>query len=200
MKCLIRFLAADGTILVPLYEIDMRVLLTTIILTMLAQPLWAGSLVEIQLMDKLDDQRGFCIDVRGHKERARVHRGLQAHTCYSYQGQLGVDQAFDAKLMARGTFYLPAFDVCMAAGGDVEGAGLKLDICDDTKAQQFEFTADNQIRMASNDSLCVTIDASGSKQGGGGTPRHLLRALTLESCVKSASKYTIWRMNAQPSP
>jgi hypothetical protein len=87
----------------------------------------------------------------------------------------------------------------MEAGGDVEGAGLKLDICDDTKAQQFEFTADNQIRMASNDSLCVTIDAGGSKQGGGGTPRHLLRALTLESCVKSASKYTIWRMNAQPS-
>jgi hypothetical protein len=77
MKCLIRFLAADGTILVPLYEIDMRVLLTTIILTMLAQPLWAGSLVEIQLMDKLDDQRGFCIDIRGHKERARYIEGFR---------------------------------------------------------------------------------------------------------------------------
>ena len=73
----------------------MRLILTTIILSTLAQPAWSGNLVEIRLVDKLDEQRGFCIDIRGHKERAKVNRGLQAHTCYSYQGQLGVDQAFD---------------------------------------------------------------------------------------------------------
>jgi hypothetical protein len=177
----------------------MRLILTTITLTMLAQPVWAGNLVEIQLMDKLDEQRGLCIDIRGHKERAKVHRGLQAHTCYSYQGQIGVDQAFDARLLAQGKFYLPAFEVCMEAEGGVEGARLNLNICNDVSSQRFEFTANNQIRTAIDNELCVTIDASGSKQGGGGTPPHLLRDLTLKNCAKSGSKYTTWRIKEQPS-
>ena len=153
----------------------MRLILTTIILTMLTQPVCAGSLVEIQLIDKLDEQRGFCIDIRGHKERAKVHRGLQAHTCYSYQGQLGVDQAFDEQSIGRGKFYLPAFDVCMGASGSVAGSRLKLEACNDTDAQRFEFTANDQIKLISNDELCVTIAANASKQGGGGKPTHLLR-------------------------
>ena len=177
----------------------MRMFLTTIILTMLAQPTWAGTLVEIQLVDKLDEQRGFCIDIRGHKERAKVNRGLQAHTCYSYQGQLGVDQAFDEQLISRGKFYLPAFDVCMEAGGSVAGSRLNLGACNDTDAQRFEFTANDQIKLISNDELCLAIDANGSKQGGGGTPIHLLRSLSLTNCEKSGTKYTIWRIVTPPS-
>ncbi|MDA0801865.1 MAG: hypothetical protein O2883_08355 [Proteobacteria bacterium] len=81
-----------------------RTLLSAIFLTLLSQTAWGVNLAEIQLMNKLDDQRGYCIDIRGHKERAKVQRGLQAHTCYSYQGQIGVDQAFDASLVATGKF------------------------------------------------------------------------------------------------
>ena len=98
-----------------------RLILATMILTMLAQPVWSGNWVEIQLVDKLDKQRGFCIDIQGHKERAKVNRGLLGYTCCSYQGQLGVDQASDEQLIIRGKFYLHAFDVCMEAGGSVAG-------------------------------------------------------------------------------
>ena len=59
-----------------------RTLLTAILLTLLSQTACGNSLAEIQLINKLDDQRGYCIDIRGHKERAKVQRGLQAHTCY----------------------------------------------------------------------------------------------------------------------
>ena len=83
-----------------------RLLAITMILANAVQPVWAGELIEIQLMHKLDDLRGFCIDIRGHKERAKVKKGLQAHTCYSYQGQISVDQAFDAKLVSLGEFNL----------------------------------------------------------------------------------------------
>ena len=179
--------------------IFMRLILTTIILTMLTQPVWAGSLVEIQLVDKLDEPRGFCIDIRGHKERAKVNRGLQAHTCYSYQGQFGVDQAFDEKLIRKGKFYLPAFDVCMEAGGSVAGSRLNLKACNDTDEQRFLFTANGQIKLISNNELCLAIDASASKQGGGGTPLHLLRSLSLTNCEKSGARYTTWRMVALPS-
>ena len=81
-----------------------RTLLTAIFLTLLSQTAWGVNLAEIQLMNKLDDQRGYCIDIRGHKERAKVQRGLQAHTCYSYQGRIGVDQAFYTSLLAIGKF------------------------------------------------------------------------------------------------
>ena len=54
------------------------------------------NLVEIKLLDNLDDKRGFCIDIKGHKSKAKIERGLQAHTCYSYQGDIAVEQGFDA--------------------------------------------------------------------------------------------------------
>ena len=177
----------------------MRLLLTTIILTMLARPVWAASLVEIQLIDKLDEQRGFCIDIHGHKERAKVNRGLQAHTCYSYQGQLGVDQAFDEKLISRGRFYLPAFGVCMETSGSVAGSRLKLKACNDADEQRFVFAANGQIKLMSNNELCLAIDASASKQGGGGTPVHLPRPLSITNCEKSRARYTTWRMVALPA-
>src|SRR4029434_9424939 len=44
---------------------------------------YAGGLVEVVLADKLDDSRGFCLDVVGSKQQAKAERGLQAHTCYS---------------------------------------------------------------------------------------------------------------------
>ena len=53
-------------------------------------------LVEIKLIDNLDDKRGFCIDIKGYKSRANIERGLQAHTCYSYQGEIAIDQGLDA--------------------------------------------------------------------------------------------------------
>ena len=177
----------------------MRLILTIIFLAMLVQPTWAGTLVEIQLVDKLDEQRGFCLDIRGHKERAKVNRGLQAHTCYSYQGQLGVDQAFDEQLISRGKFYLPAFNVCIEADDSVAGSRLNLEACNDTEEQRFEFTANDQIKLVSNEELCLAIDASGSKQGGGGTPLHLLRSLSLTNCEKSRARYTTWRLVALPA-
>ena len=101
-------------------------LLTATFLTLFSTTALAAELVEIQLLDKLDEARGYCIDIKGYKERAKVHRGLQAHTCYSYQGQLGVDQAFDKDLLQFGKFYMPVFDVCMEAENQNEGASLTL--------------------------------------------------------------------------
>ena len=65
-------------------------LLTATFLTSFSTTASGSKLVEIQLIEKLDEPRSYCIDIKGYKERAKVHRGLQAHTCYSYQGQLGV--------------------------------------------------------------------------------------------------------------
>ena len=169
-------------------------LLTTILLILFSQTAWAANLAEVQLVDTLDDQRGYCIDIRGHKERAKVQRGLQAHTCYSYQGQIGVDQAFDTRLIAIGKFYLPAFDVCMEAENLSQGSRLILSRCADQNLQKFELTSAKEIRLVNKNDLCVTVDNGESKKGGGGTPVHLMRRLTLDNCATTSNEYKHWQI------
>ena len=171
-----------------------RALLTAIFLILFSQTAWGVNLVEIQLMNKLDDQRGFCIDIRGHKERAKVQRGLQAHTCYSYQGQIGVDQAFDTSLLAIGKFFLPAFDVCMEAENSSQGSRLILTRCTEQNRQKFDLNAANEIRLVVNNELCLAVKDGKSKEGGGGTPVHLMRRLTLANCATTKDKYKLWRI------
>ena len=69
---------------------------------------WSNSnvgLVEIKLLDNLDDKRGFCIDIKGHKFKAKIKRGIQVHTCYSYQGKISVDQGLDAKNLNKDKYF-----------------------------------------------------------------------------------------------
>ena len=171
-----------------------RTVLTAILLILFSQMGWGVNLAEIQLINKLDDQRGYCIDIRGHKERAKVQSGLQAHTCYSYQGQIGVDQAFDISLIAIGKFYLPAFDVCMTAKNPSQGSHLILTRCADQDLQKFDLNPFNEIRLVVNNELCLTVNDGESREGGGGTPVHLMRRLTLENCASTKSKYKHWRI------
>lgn len=169
-------------------------LLTATFLTLFSTTALGAELVEIQLLDKLDETRSYCIDIKGYKERAKVHRGLQAHTCYSYQGKLGVDQVFDKSLIQFGKFYMPVFDVCMEAENQNEGASLTLKNCNDKALQKFNFTPENQIKVSGKHDLCVAVESEKSRQGGGGTPTHLIRSLQLKSCSRAGFKYTAWKI------
>ena len=66
--------------------------------------------VEIYLLNQLDDSRGFCIDIRGHKLKAKIDKGLQAHTCYSYQGKIAPDQGFNSLNLSIFTFIEPSLE------------------------------------------------------------------------------------------
>ena len=99
----------------------------------------AAELVEIHLIDLLDEDRGYCLDIKGFKSKAKIERGLQAHTCYSYQGNIAVDQAFDSIRLSENGFYMPAFDVCVKAESMRLTASLKLKECRDDKLQKFRW-------------------------------------------------------------
>ena len=152
----------------------------------------ANDNVEIYLLNQLDDPRGFCIDIRGHKSNAKINKGLQAHTCYSYQGKISPDQGFDSLKLTKNQFILPFFNVCMEASSLKPSANLKLGECDTSKLQNFEWSNKNEIRLIGNIKLCLTVDQGQSKKGGGGTPVHLMRNLSLELCNKSLNPYQAW--------
>ena len=173
------------------------ILMAVLVGTPLSGPVQAGEVVEVVLVDRLDDSRGFCLDILGYKQRAKLDRGLQGHSCYSYQGQIGVDQGFDSDAIKAGRLHMPGFDVCMTAGAAQAGARLGLGKCDGSPAQGFSMTAKGEIVAKSAPKLCVTVAGGESRQGGGGRPVHLIRRLTLEACDEGRAKYQQWRVRSK---
>ncbi|MDB9744407.1 RICIN domain-containing protein [Pelagibacteraceae bacterium] len=159
---------------------------------LLITPSQADISVEIYLLNQLDDPRGFCIDIKGHKLKAQINKGLQAHTCYSYQGKISPDQGFDSRKLTKNQFILTSFNICMEASSLTPSANLRLRKCDRNKLQNFEWSHNNNIHLIDNRKLCLTVDQGQSKKGGGGSPVHLMRNLSLELCTESLNPYQTW--------
>ena len=149
-----------------------------------------GSIVEIYLLDPLEDSRNFCIDIVGSKANADTQSGLQTHTCYSYQGEISVDQGFDKQRISEHEFFMPSFEVCMAFNSSDND--LALGICNGSELQKFTFLTNGNIVINSDPSLCVTVDQNDAREGGGGNPVHLIRELKIEECRESLSIYQSW--------
>ena len=122
---------------------------------------------EVALRAALDEPRGYCLDVIGSQRRAMPERGLQTHTCYSYQGRIAVDQGFDVVQLRAGRWRLPAFEVCMSVAEPAAGARLQLARCDESPAQGFSLMPDGRISAGVNPALCVTAGADSGRPGGG---------------------------------
>ena len=154
---------------------------------------WSNSnvgLVEIKLLDNLDDKRGFCIDIKGHKFKAKIKRGIQVHTCYSYQGKISVDQGLDAKKLKQRQIFFPNFGVCLQTASHKNPISLNLIKC--RNFQEFIFNEDNTIRLKSNKTLCLTVSKENSRKGGGGSPLHLMRNVSMQKCNEKLSYYQSW--------
>jgi len=149
-------------------------------------------LVEVYLINHLNEKRGYCVDIRGYKSKAKVAKGLQAHTCYSYQGVVAVDQGFQKSRLINNEFFIPKFLVCMTAIRLQKNSQLMLSKCDNNIKQSFKLGVDKRIRPSKVPKLCLTIAQGSPKKGGGGTPVHLIRMLRLDICSNQLSKFQIW--------
>ena len=146
---------------------------------------------EIYLLEQLNENRGYCIDIKGSKLNADPDNGLQAHTCYSYQGEVSVDQGFDNVKIDEDEFYMPFFEVCMEAENTSVSSILKLKVCNKNVKQKFKFNSNEEIVLSDNTNLCLTVSEN-SREGGGGTPTHLIRDLILDNCSADISTRQRW--------
>ena len=146
---------------------------------------------EIYLLEQLNENRGYCIDIKGSKLNADPDNGLQAHTCYSYQGEVSVDQGFDNVKIDEDEFYMPFFDVCMEAKNTSASSTLNLNGCNKNEKQKFKFNNKAEIVLNDNNNLCLTVSEN-SREGGGGTPTHLIRDLILDNCSTDISTRQRW--------
>lgn len=153
--------------------------------------------VEVTLKDRLDGNlNGYCLDIRGGGQNIDPSQGLQAHTCYSYRGDLGSDQAFDPELMAGGEFKVIAFDVCATMDGTETGAEVALSACDGSELQQFDFAANGSISPKSAPGMCLTA-GNETTFGMGGTSPHQIKTLTLQQCSDTLAAYQEWYARTQ---
>ena len=153
----------------------------------------SGEQVEIHLIDPVDEDRGYCIDIKGHKSKAKIQRGLQAHTCYSYQGKIAVDQAFDSLSFGENRLYLSGFDVCVRAESTRPATSLELERCrEGEELQKFGWDDKGRIYAVANPRLCITVAEGEARKGGGGNPAHLIRNLSLEYCSATLMPSQQW--------
>jgi hypothetical protein len=161
------------------------------------EPILNQQTVEVYLLNTLNDSRGYCIDMMGYKNNADINKSLQAHSCYSYQGEISVDQGFDKDKIVNEEFYVSHFKVCMEADKIEQSSALKLNSCDKNNKQKFILQNDGKIQPKTDLKLCLTVSENFS-EGGGGTPTHLIRTLTLENCndgLSSKQKWGIRKVN-----
>ena len=156
-----------------------------------------STLAEIFLLNNLDENRGYCLDIKGYKTNADPTRGLQAHTCYSYQGSIAIDQGFDTDRVSSGQFYLPGFEVCIELSTQNDKHEIKLSACDlSNNAQNLKLTDKGEITVANDPSLCLTASDKESREGGGGEPAHLIRDLSITSCDDQKKAYQRWGLRS----
>lgn len=147
--------------------------------------------VEIVLADKLDGVTSeYCIDVVGGGKNINIEKGLQSHTCYSYRGDLGKDQAFESDRFADNVLYMTEFEVCAQLDSLEEGASVGLAGCDDSDLQTLTFTESGNISPAKAPEMCLT---AGEDTRFGRSKKHQIKTLTLEKCSEESANYQIWR-------
>ena len=157
------------------------------------QPPIPEGMVEIVLKDKLDgDLSGYCLDIVGGGPNVDPAGGLQSHTCYSYRGALGADQAIDPNLLAGGIIKLAAYDVCATVDDGAAGMKIGLSACDGSKAQSFVQGDLGTISPAVATKMCLTAGEE-TVRGRNGTSPHQIKTLELQFCSADMAKYQEWR-------
>jgi len=165
------------------------------IASVIAPAAFAAGTSEIKLVKTLDDTRGFCMDMAGSKQQASTTSPLQGHTCYDYQGAIAVDQGVTTSLISSGVLRLPAFGACVVGTGVKAGSAVTLRTCGANGTKAITMTSAGLISPIASAKLCLTIGNS-STPGGGGTPVHLKRSLTWETCSTAAADRQTWAIKS----
>ena len=146
-----------------------------------AQIAWADDVGLLRTTYALDEARGYCLDIRGFGENARVDEPLQVHTC-KYGAELG-DQIFERTDGTR-AMRLPEYDRCLATSALEPGATLHASECTDSVTQQWRFEW-GRLSPESRPDLCVSLAGGAGAVAGTPvliTPVYHSRAVSLERC------------------
>ena len=140
----------------------------------------------VQLVDPLDEPDYYCVDVPGFGSSLDLGAALTAHTCKPGAN----DEMFAVDQPEPGKLYMPAYDLCMEAGGTEAPAQLFLRVCYEGAPQQFDFDSGGTLAL-SGTGLCLAVSPEEGEPTGG--PSHLRRDLLLVACEDTEPALKTWR-------
>jgi hypothetical protein len=155
--------------------------------------------VEVKLIAAIEEDRGWCLDLRGGQNNGEPIGGLHGHTCYTYNGNgPTADQAFvKENVQEKNEFRMVAFnDKCMTLYEPTAGSFISMESCDGRKTQQMTMNESGQISPQMMPELCITMDTV-VVPGGGGRPLHLMRDVTFEDCDSEINERQLWELRAE---
>ncbi len=170
-----------------------------ILITLLAISVNAQTPVEIKLIAPIEEDRGWCLDLRGGQNVGQPIGGLHGHTCYTYNGNGPTpDQAFVMEnIQEQNEFRMVEFnDKCMTLYEPKEGSFISMETCDGRKAQDFMMNEAGQIIPEMMPELCLTLH-SVVVPGGGGNPVHLMRDVIFDACDSDINERQTWELRAE---
>jgi len=165
----------------------------------LAITAFAETPVEVKLIAPIEEDRGWCLDLRGGQNNGEPIGGLHGHTCYTYNGNGPTpDQAFVMEnIETQNEFRMVEFnDQCMTLYEPQEGSFISMETCDGRKTQDIVLNEVGQIIPMMMPELCVTMGTV-VVPGGGGRPLHIMRDVTFEACDSEINERQLWELRAK---
>ncbi|MGI9203249.1 MAG: ricin-type beta-trefoil lectin domain protein [Woeseiaceae bacterium] len=155
--------------------------------------------VEVKLKAPIEENRGWCLDLRGGQNNGAPIGGLHGHTCYAYNGRGPTpDQAFVKEdIQEKNKFRMVEFnDKCMTLYEPQAGSFISMESCNGRQAQHFIMNEAGQIIPEITPELCLTIGTV-VLPGGGGRPLHIMRDVTFEACDSEINERQLWELRAE---
>lgn len=159
----------------------------------------AATPVEVKLIAPIEEDRGWCLDLRGGQNNGEPIGGLHGHTCYTYNGNGPTpDQAFVMEnIEEQNEFRMVEFnDKCMTLYEPQAGSFISVEACDGRKTQDIVLNEAGQISPKMMPELCVTMGTV-VVPGGGGRPLHIMRDVTFEACDSEINERQLWELRAE---
>ena len=170
-----------------------------LIATLLATQALAQTPVEVKLIAAIEENRGWCLDVRGPPGRTAPIGGLRSETCKTYTNTWPTeDQAFDKENISQNNEFrmIEYPDKCITLYEPVAGSFVSLETCDGRSAQSMTFDDAGHIISDVMPELCMTI-GDRVLPGGGGRPLHIMRDVTFEKCDTKIDIRQTWELRAE---
>ena len=165
----------------------------------IASFLSAQTPVEVKLQAYLEEDRGWCLDLRGPAVRAAIKGGVHGHSCYLYQENgVSLDQGYVKEdILENNIFRLSGFpDQCITVYEPKDGGFASIETCDGRITQDISLTETGHIVPAMAPDLCLTI-GTGTLPGGGSNPLHILKAVDFRTCDESLSDRQLWELREE---
>ena len=173
--------------------------LTALAVMFVLSPASAQTPVEVKLQAFLEEDRGWCLDLRGPAIRAAVKGGVHGHTCYLYQENgVSLDQGYVKEdILENNIFRLSSFpDQCITVYEPKDGGFASIETCDGRVTQEISLTETGHIVPAMAPDLCLTIGTE-TLPGGGSNPLHILKAVDFRTCDESISDRQTWELREE---